>query len=106
MWVKFILNWIHLQMWIFENEFENELIIQKPDSWIELKLGNSFFRFIELSLTQFIWVESATLCIQDVFLMMVKNLKDDRGPLNKQLLSWAFFLFQPSEGDRGKNRQY
>ena len=53
MWVKFILNWIHLQLWIFENEFENELIIQKPDSWIELKLDNSFFRFIELS---FKWV--------------------------------------------------
>ena len=32
------------------------------------------------------------LLIQGVFLMMVKNLRDDRGPLDKQLLPWPFFF--------------
>ena len=34
--------------------------------------------------------------------MMVKNLRDDRGPLNKQLLPRPFFFFQLPEGDRGQ----
>ena len=37
--------------------------------------------------------------IQNVFLMILKNLRDDRGPRDKQLLPYAFFfLFQSSEG--------
>ena len=30
--------------------------------------------------------------IQGVFLIMVKNLRDNRGPLDKQLLPYAFFF--------------
>ena len=37
--------------------------------------------------------------------MMVKNLRDDRGPLDKQRLPCAFF-FQPSEGDMGEKHKY
>ena len=48
-----------------------------------------------------------TTDIQGVFLMMVKNLRDDRKHLNKQLLPGKiyhdhFFFFQPFEGDRGQ----
>ena len=34
--------------------------------------------------------------------MTVKNLRDERGPLDKQFYPTHFFLFQPSEGDRGQ----
>ena len=34
--------------------------------------------------------------------MIVKNLRDERGPLANNFNPKHFFLFQPSEGDRGK----
>ena len=43
--------------------------------------------------------------LQGLFLMMVKNLGDDRGPLESRQTTFtlSIFLFQPSEGDRGEN---